>query len=77
MLIVFPQIGCAAGSLGSLLIGDRAGRKFMIIMGGSTMIIGTAILASSTTLAQLLLGRIVTGIVSSKYFDSSLVKGTN
>lgn len=36
----------------------------MILSGGITMILGTAILASSTTLAQLLIGRIVTGIVS-------------
>lgn len=35
----------------------------MIMIGGATMIIGTIILASSTTLAQLLVGRIVTGIV--------------
>lgn len=39
----------------------------MIIAEGSTMIVGTAILASSTTVAQLLVGRIVTGIVSMKY----------
>jgi hypothetical protein len=36
----------------------------MIAAGAITMIIGTIILASSTTLAQLLVGRIVTGIVS-------------
>lgn len=36
----------------------------MIIAGGSTMIIGTIILTSSTTIAQLLVGRVVTGIVS-------------
>lgn len=35
----------------------------MIIAGGTTMIIGTIILTSSTTIAQLLVGRIVTGIV--------------
>lgn len=40
----------------------------MIILGGSTMIVGTAILASSTTLAQLLVGRVVTGIVKSTSF---------
>lgn len=35
----------------------------MIMLGGAIMIIGTIILASSTTLAQLLVGRIVTGLV--------------
>ena len=43
----------------------------MILAGGSTMIIGTIILASSTTLAQLLVGRIVTGIGNG--FNSSNV----
>jgi MFS family permease len=40
------------------------GRKRMIMAGGITMLVGTAILTSSTTLAQLIVGRIVTGIVS-------------
>lgn len=34
----------------------------MLISGGTIMIIGSAILASSTTIAQLIVGRIVTGI---------------
>lgn len=36
----------------------------MIMAGATTMLIGTAILTSSTTRAQLYVGRIVTGIVS-------------
>lgn len=36
----------------------------MIMMGATIMLIGTAILTSSTTRAQLYVGRIVTGIVS-------------
>jgi MFS family permease len=46
----------------------------MIIAGGSTMIVGTIILGSSNTLAQLLVGRIVTGIgngFNSKLFQLS------
>jgi len=58
----FRQIGCAVGSLMSVFVADRYGRKNMIIAGGTVMIIGTAILTSSTTVAQLLVGRIVTGI---------------
>lgn len=34
----------------------------MIIAGGTTMIIGTILLASANSLAQLLVGRIVTGL---------------
>lgn len=36
----------------------------MIMAGGLVMLIGTAILTSSTTIAQLLVRRIVTGIVN-------------
>ncbi|KAL9115799.1 MAG: hypothetical protein Q9227_000167 [Pyrenula ochraceoflavens] len=61
-IVSIYDIGCAFGSLTSFIIGERLGRKAMILSGGSTMIVGTAILASSTTLGQLLLGRIVTGI---------------
>jgi MFS family permease len=56
------DIGCAAGCLFCFFFGERFGRKSMIIAGGATMIIGTILLGSSTTLAQLLVGRIVTGV---------------
>jgi MFS family permease len=68
------QIGCAAGCLIACIFGERFGRKKMIIAGGSTMIVGTIILGSSNTLAQLLVGRIVTGIgngFNSKSFQLS------
>lgn len=39
----------------------------MIMMGGSTMILGTIILASSYSRAQLLIGRIVTGLGNGTY----------
>ena len=61
-IVSIYDIGCAAGSLFSFIAGERFGRKVMILAGGSIMIIGTIILASSTTLAQLLVGRIITGI---------------
>ena len=56
------DIGCAAGALFTFFFGERFGRKNMIIAGGTTMIVGTILLGSSTTLAQLLVGRIVTGV---------------
>ena len=61
-IVSIYDIGCAVGSLFSFVAGERFGRKAMIFSGGSIMIIGTIILASSTTLAQLLVGRIVTGL---------------
>ncbi|TKA73540.1 hypothetical protein B0A49_07712 [Cryomyces minteri] len=62
LIVSIYDIGCAIGCLGSFTFGEHVGRKKMIIAGASTMIIGTVILASATTLAQLLVGRIVTGI---------------
>ncbi|GFZ43631.1 hypothetical protein JCM24511_01351 [Saitozyma sp. JCM 24511] len=56
------DIGCAVGALITFAIGEKVGRRYMILMGGTIMIIGTALLGSSTTLAQLLVGRIVTGL---------------
>lgn len=56
------DIGCVVGSIATYFIGERLGRRTMLILGGSTMVIGTAILASSYTIAQLIAGRIITGV---------------
>lgn len=56
------DIGCAVGCLFAFFYGHRFGRKKMIIAGGSIMIIGTIILGSSYSVAQFLVGRIVTGL---------------
>lgn len=56
------DIGCAAGCLFAFALGHRLGRKKMIMLGGSIMIIGTVILGSAFGRAQFLVGRIVTGI---------------
>ncbi|KAL9083887.1 MAG: hypothetical protein Q9159_005503 [Coniocarpon cinnabarinum] len=55
------DIGCVIGSLFVLFVGERTGRRTMIMLGGTTMIIGTIILASSYSIAQLIVGLIVTG----------------
>jgi MFS family permease len=59
------------GGLSLLFLLRREVRKNMIIAGGSVIIIGTILLGSSTTLAQLLVGRIVTGIGNG--FNSSTI----
>jgi MFS family permease len=56
------SIGCAAGCRFTFFSGERFARKNTIIVGGTTMMIGALLLGPSTTLAQLLLGRIVTGL---------------
>ncbi|KAB2579365.1 Sugar transporter STL1 [Lasiodiplodia theobromae] len=56
LIVSIYDIGCAFGSLISFFFAETYGRKNMIIAGGTTMIIGTIILTSSTTIAQLLVG---------------------
>ncbi|KAK5031231.1 hypothetical protein LTS07_004966 [Exophiala sideris] len=55
------NIGCWAGSLLTMFIGDRFGRKRTIIIGASVLAVGTVIQCSSYSLAQLIVGRIITG----------------
>ncbi|KAF2183504.1 putative sugar transporter [Zopfia rhizophila CBS 207.26] len=56
------DIGCVLGAIVCYFIGENFGRRTMLMAGGTIMIVGAAILASSTTIAQLIVGRIVTGI---------------
>ncbi|KAG7087390.1 hypothetical protein E1B28_013361 [Marasmius oreades] len=70
-IVAIYDIGCAIGSLIVFFWGESIGRKRMIMAGASTMLVGTAILTSSTTLAQLYVGRIVTGIGNG--FNSSSI----
>ncbi|KII90209.1 hypothetical protein PLICRDRAFT_159619 [Plicaturopsis crispa FD-325 SS-3] len=71
LIVAIYDIGCAVGSLIVFFWGEEIGRKRMIMSGAITMIIGTIILTSSTTLAQLYVGRVVTGIGNG--FNSSSI----
>lgn len=55
------DIGCVFGSIVCYFIGEKYGRRTMLLTGGTIMIIGAAILTTSFTIPQLLVGRIVTG----------------
>ncbi|TBU36521.1 general substrate transporter [Dichomitus squalens] len=70
-IVAIYDIGCAIGSLTTFFWGESIGRKRMIMAGAFTMLLGTAILTSSTTLAQLYVGRIMTGIGNG--FNSSSI----
>ncbi|KAG8750074.1 hypothetical protein FRC12_013083, partial [Ceratobasidium sp. 428] len=61
-IVAIYDIGCAVGSLICFAFGQKLGRRRMIMLGATTMLVGTAILTSSTTRAQLIVGRVVTGI---------------
>ncbi|KAF4465013.1 Sugar transporter [Fusarium albosuccineum] len=56
------NIGCVVGSILSYFVGERLGRRTMLMPGASIMIIGAILLAASYNLAALLAGRIITGI---------------
>ncbi|GAA5997513.1 sugar porter family MFS transporter [Rhodotorula paludigena] len=60
--VAIYEIGCLGGAVGAILFGDRLGRKNMIMLGMSIMIVGAIILAASYGLAQFIVGRIVTGV---------------
>ncbi|KAF4120208.1 Sugar (and other) transporter [Geosmithia morbida] len=60
------EIGCLAGAMSVLAWGDRLGRRRAMIIGGIIMILGTIIQVTpergANPLAQLVVGRIVTGV---------------
>lgn len=56
------EIGCAFGALSVTAYGDRLGRRQTVLLGQLILVIGTALQASSFSLGQLIVGRIVTGV---------------
>ncbi|KAI8311194.1 Sugar transporter STL1 [Colletotrichum sp. SAR11_59] len=56
------NIGCVVGSILSYFIGEKLGRRSMLMSGATIMIIGSILLGASENLAALLAGRIITGI---------------
>ncbi|KAF2085080.1 general substrate transporter [Saccharata proteae CBS 121410] len=62
MVVAIYEIGCLIGSFFIIGFGDKLGRRRAVLVGTLIMLIGTAIQASSFGLAQLIVGRIVTGV---------------
>jgi sugar porter (SP) family MFS transporter len=56
------DIGCILGALLSIFIGDRLGRKRTIMLACLFVIVGGALQASSFSLAQMIIARIVAGL---------------
>ncbi|OQD75780.1 hypothetical protein PENDEC_c006G06917 [Penicillium decumbens] len=60
------ELGCLFGAIWALFMGDRMGRRWMIISGAGVMIIGVVIQVTAfvghVPLAQFMVGRIVTGV---------------
>lgn len=55
-------VGCMIGALSCFQLGDKLGRLRTITIGATLVIIGSIILCSSFSLAQLLVGRVVMGL---------------
>ncbi|CEL02521.1 Putative Hexose carrier protein [Aspergillus calidoustus] len=56
------DVGCFLGAMLAFTAGDRLGRKKTILLACAIMAIGTALKASSYSLAQMFVGRVVLGI---------------
>ncbi|CZR52958.1 probable sugar transporter [Phialocephala subalpina] len=55
------NVGCFVGAIITIFIGDILGRRKMIFLGSSIMVIGAILQCSAFSLAHLIVGRIVTG----------------
>ncbi|RLV95949.1 Sugar transporter STL1 [Spathaspora sp. JA1] len=62
LVVAIYEIGCLAGALYTMYIGDKIGRRKTIFIGCIIMIIGAIIQAASFSVSQLIVGRIVTGV---------------
>jgi MFS family permease len=61
------NVGCFVGAVITIFIGDILGRRKMIFLGSSIMIIGAILQCSAFSLAHLIVGRIITGFGNGTY----------
>lgn len=54
-------VGCFFGAIIAFSVGERQGRKRCIMIGTTIMAVGTILISSSFSLAQMFVGRIVLG----------------
>jgi MFS family permease len=62
LVVAIFELGSAIGALSCLAVGDRLGRPRTMLLAGCICIVGVVIQASTYSLAQILVGRIVTGM---------------
>jgi MFS family permease len=58
------DIGCFFGAIVAFTIGERLGRKKAILLGTTIMAVGAILQASSFSLPQMFVGRIILGSVA-------------
>lgn len=71
------NLGCLFGAVCAIWLGDILGRRKMIFLGSSIMIVGAALQCSAFSLSHLVVGRIITGIgngMNTSTVSSSLIK---
>lgn len=56
------NLGCFFGAMITVFIGNPLGRKRVIMLGTSIMVVGAILQASATTLEQFIIGRVITGL---------------
>lgn len=62
LVVAIYEIGCFLGAFATFLFGENFGRRTCIIGGCSILIVGAILQASSFSLAQMIVGRIVAGV---------------
>ncbi|KAJ5923679.1 hypothetical protein N7454_008924 [Penicillium verhagenii] len=62
LVVAIFELGSAIGALSCLAIGDKLGRPKTMLVAGFICTVGVVIQASTYSLAQILVGRIVTGV---------------
>ncbi|GAD97952.1 hypothetical protein FG04062.1 [Paecilomyces variotii No. 5] len=82
-VIASYNVGCWAGSLFTMVIGEPLGRKKTIVIGATVLAVGTVLQCSAFGLPQLIVGRIITGIGNGvitstiPVWHAELVRATN
>ncbi|WWC66761.1 uncharacterized protein I206_100666 [Kwoniella pini CBS 10737] len=61
-LVAIYELGCMAGALSNLYVGDRLGRRHTITLGGCIMIVGAILQTAAVDYAMMLVARVVTGV---------------
>lgn len=56
------DLNCVLGSIICYFVGERFGRRTILMAGGSIMVVGIIILGSLYSVAHLIDGRVVTGV---------------
>ncbi|KXJ87940.1 sugar transporter STL1 [Microdochium bolleyi] len=61
-IVAIFEIGCFLGSVGSAIFGEKLGRRRSVMVGAWIMIIGAVLQSSAFGRAQLIVGRVVSGV---------------